>query len=45
MIPMKLAILVLLPSIGVSLYFFRLLYEFFMLDLREHLGDGSVKGW
>ena len=43
-VPVKFAILVLVPSVGVSLYFFRPLYEFFMLDLREHLGDGSVEG-
>ena len=30
---------------GVSLNFFRPLYDFFVLNLRKHLGNGSVKCW
>ena len=37
--PMKFAILVIF-----RLYFSKPLYEFFVLDLREHLGNGSVEG-
>ena len=43
-VSMKFAIFIFVSLIGVGFYFSEPLYEFFMLDLREHLGDGSVDG-
>ena len=42
MVSMELIILVLVSSIGISLYLLRPFYEFFMLNLCKYLGDGSV---
>ena len=41
---MKFAIFVFVSLIGVGLYFPGPLNEFFVLDLCEHLGNGSIEG-
>ena len=43
MILVELTIFVLVPFLRIGLDFFRPLDEFLMLDLHEHLGNGSVK--
>ena len=44
-ISMELTVLVIVSFAGIGFDFSRPLDEFFMLDLREHLGDGSIERW
>ena len=43
LISVELTIFVLIPFPMIGLDFFRPFDEFLVLDLREHLGDGSVE--
>ena len=44
-ISVELTKLVFVSFSGVILDFFKPLNELFMLNLRKHLGNGSVEGW
>ena len=44
-ISVELTVLVLVSLMGIGFDFSRSLDKLFVLDLREHLGDGSIERW